>query len=594
MASARLLSCMVTALVASDSNEAFECSGNQCEVVSDSSAFIQRHVQVSEFELPNSAQQSRRGGIESPEVKPSLVLQEEVEEMVRSGQTPSASKIKDIEELVTGQILPELMATHRAGLEDMKILSKAVSACNKDTHKQLKTTASTIEVQVTGAGANHSECRTGEAPLNASKVSHCADLEKFLKAITLPAVLPSENTPALMGPYLEAMGTYFCPKHGQFTKLDYACTNATNVYDAHRLVCNQLQAQYELDFCTWRAKSTDTCMAASMCYASAVAAYKSKEASTKVLEHRWKTEYTALKKIICYVNVWLSDSNTGTADEAVLKACNTTSVDTTPMSISYPGVPCAITCDTTPTAAHPGTAGFAAAYSSHSQAAAPVTPCMVEQNPTGELLGLVSEAKSEAAKQDSQKDWDLSGRQNFILSARFKTTAAAGTIVGKPFADGLWKNGGSAGQGKMVFLRGGRVGMDIGWVGYFGCGQLVNDGQWHKTALKYVAGESNQYQLFVDDMMTPCGKGLAANPDNPGTTIVIGTSIGHRVANGKANGDMAPDFTGELGDVSYVVLGTDGSPIATTPAPTPAPTAAPSFGSDAPIQGACFTESYTL
>merc|ERR1719460_1668355 len=152
----------------------------------------------------------------------------------------------------------------------------------------------------------------------------------------------------------------------------------------------------------------------------------------------------------------------------------------------------------------------------------------------------------------SKSHWDLSGDKDFILQAKFKTHEAGGTIVGKPFADGLWKSGGSAGQGKMVFLRGGKVGMDIGWVGYFACDKQVNDGNWHEVALKFVKEEGSQYQIFVDNMETPCSKGLHPVLDNPDTSIVIGKSIGHSVSNGVANGDMAPDMVGEIADVSYM------------------------------------------
>jgi len=152
----------------------------------------------------------------------------------------------------------------------------------------------------------------------------------------------------------------------------------------------------------------------------------------------------------------------------------------------------------------------------------------------------------------SKSHWDLSGDKDFILQAKFKTHEAGGTIVGKPFADGLWKSGGSAGQGKMVFLRGGKVGMDIGWVGYFACDKQVNDGNWHEVALTFVKGEGTQYQLFVDDMETPCSKGLHPVLDHPDTSVVIGKSIGHSVSNGVANGDMAPDMVGEIADVSYM------------------------------------------
>merc|ERR1719247_1851787 len=540
--------------------------------------------------MPHLAPQSRQH--ESPEIRPAQVLQEEVEKMFRSGVEPSITKIKDIENMVSGEIFPELQALHSMAQMDLMTMSQTVSKTNKNTYQDLQLTKDTMEVQVMNARASLSTCRTAEAALNASKVLHCSERDRFSEGIALPASLPIEpRTPALMGPYLDAMSTYFYPKHGEFVKLDTACINATGLFDTHRSSCNMMQAQYELDFCTWRTRMMDICMLHSHMYAHAVATYRSKEASTKVLVQKMKTEYTAIKKILCYVNVWLSDSNTSTANQTILEACNMSAVDTSPMDVSYPGVPCATTCDTSATAAFPGTEAFAAGYANYSQAPATITPCMAEGSP------LAATPAPAPAASTNTSDWDLSGHDimlppgsqhpNFMLKARFKTTAAAGTIVGKPFAHGLWRNGGSAGQGKMLFLRGGHVGFDIGWVGYFGCAKAVNDGLWHDTALRYVAGESTQYQLFVDDMSTPCSKGLFPTPDHPDTSIVIGKAIGHaygdmsdwvRLGYDWANGDMAPAFSGEIVDVSYVALGADGSPLATTPAPTaPVPAPAPAI-----------------
>merc|ERR1719353_755063 len=446
--------------------------------------------------------------------------------MIRSGQMPSTTKIKDIEKLVSEEILPELQATHSMAQMDITMMSHAASATNQNTYQELQTTKHTMEVQVMPARDALSNCRIAEAPLNASKVLHCSERDRFQEGIELPASLPSERSPALMGPYLDAMSTYFYPKHDEFVKLDTTCINATSVYDVHRSSCNMKQAQYEVDFCTWRTRMTDICMVASHTYAHAVATYRSKEASTKVLVQKMKTEYTAIKKILCYVNVWLSDNNTSTANQTILEACNMSAVDTSPMDISYPGVPCATTCDTSTTAAYPGTEAFAAGYANYSQAPATITPCMAEGS-----------TPAPAPTPDTSA-WDLSGtalHPNFMLTARFKTTAAFGTIVGKTFADGVWKDGGSAGQGKMLAIRGGYLYFGVptsfdNWGRYWWVGGVlcvpgkVNDGLWHEAAVRYVAGESTQYQLFVDDMSTPCNGDTKLFPtaDHPDTSIGIG------------------------------------------------------------------------
>merc|ERR1719389_336030 len=108
-------------------------------------------------------------------------------------------------------------------------------------------------------------------------------------------------------------------------------------------------------------------------------------------------------------------------------------------------------------------------------------------------------------------------------------------------------------------------------------------------------------------MSIPCSKGLFPTADHPDTSIVIGKAIGHAIGHAYgdmpwANGDMAPAFSGEIVDVSYVALGADGSPLATTPAPTapvPAPAPAPATtalpSGDTTVNGTngtCFIESY--
>merc|ERR1719327_1969333 len=370
--------------------------------------------------MPHLAPQSRQH--ESPEIRPAQMLQEEVEKIIHSRQEPSATKIKDIEKIVSGEIFPELQATHSMAQMDITMMSHSVSATNQKTDQDLQTTKHTMEVQVMHARDALSTCRIAEAPLNASKVLHCSERDRFLEGIELPASLPSQRTRDLISPYLDAMSTYFYPKHDEFVKLDTTCINATSVYDVHRSSCNMMQAQYEVDFCIWRTRMTDTCMVASHMYAHAVATYRSKEASTKVLVQKMKTEYTAIKKILCYINVWLSDSNTSTANRTILEACNMSAVDTSPMDVSYPGVPCATTCDTSAAAAHPGTEAFAAGYANYSQAPATITPCMAEGSP---LAATPAPAPAPAASTNTS-DWDLSGTANFMLTARFKTTQALG------------------------------------------------------------------------------------------------------------------------------------------------------------------------
>jgi len=153
------------------------------------------------------------------------------------------------------------------------------------------------------------------------------------------------------------------------------------------------------------------------------------------------------------------------------------------------------------------------------------------------------------------RKWDLSGAVDFELSVKTKTKKASATLVAKAFKDGLWKNG-RTGQGKLLFLRGGKLSFDIGWVGVISCSKPVNDGQWHDNKVTFSGGK---YHLFTDGV--ECGSGLRAIPDHPDTAIVTKIAVGHRVSGGIANGDMSQAFAGELKDLKYTK--------ATTPAPNP-------------------------
>jgi len=142
----------------------------------------------------------------------------------------------------------------------------------------------------------------------------------------------------------------------------------------------------------------------------------------------------------------------------------------------------------------------------------------------------------------SSATWNLSGQVPFSLTARIRTTEEKGAIAAKCFPSGLWKNGGEGGQGKMLFLRGGVVCFDIGWVGCVVGKTRVSDGRDHQVGVKF---EGGKYKVLVDGCVD--GVGLHAVPDHPETVINIGRKIGHRVG----SDDMAPDFSGNLANVEY-------------------------------------------
>jgi len=96
------------------------------------------------------------------------------------------------------------------------------------------------------------------------------------------------------------------------------------------------------------------------------------------------------------------------------------------------------------------------------------------------------------------------GKSDFSVTAWIQTGEAGGTIVASAPAAGEW-----APQGKVLFLQGGALTFDVGWVGAVGSDQAVNDGRWHHVAL---VGR-NPLEFYVDGALVKRGSlDLQADP----------------------------------------------------------------------------------
>ena len=52
-------------------------------------------------------------------------------------------------------------------------------------------------------------------------------------------------------------------------------------------------------------------------------------------------------------------------------------------------------------------------------------------------------------------------------------------------------------DGKTLFVRNGKLGFDIGWVGYVEARRRIDDDLWHSVALTY-NHHDHQVRLFID------------------------------------------------------------------------------------------------
>lgn len=106
------------------------------------------------------------------------------------------------------------------------------------------------------------------------------------------------------------------------------------------------------------------------------------------------------------------------------------------------------------------------------------------------------------------------GDGGFAVVVRFRSRGD-GTLVAKAPAAGDW-----APRGKTLFLRGGRLVYDIGWVGALSADRRYDDGAWHVVVLTHTGRTA---QMFVDGRLAGERADFTA-PDAAGHVLEIGAT----------------------------------------------------------------------
>lgn len=131
-------------------------------------------------------------------------------------------------------------------------------------------------------------------------------------------------------------------------------------------------------------------------------------------------------------------------------------------------------------------------------------------------------------------DFDMAER-DYTICARIKTTSG-GTIFAKTQNSNDWVP-----NGKTLFIRGGRLCFDIGWVGVVTSRKRINDDKWHNVAMTWEA-ESGEVTLYIDGKKSGQGE-LEPEEEAENHVVRVGWT-----------GDEFPDpsfFNGELDNIRF-------------------------------------------
>jgi hypothetical protein len=278
--------------------------------------------------------------------------------MVKSKDVPNTGKQGEIMDLVTNELIP--------GLEQERDYAKAEVAsglqqfadCNTQSSKGQETQATFGAGPVNDDRKNHSDCRGREEENHNTRKDKCGELDTFLATVNAAPEIPAGRSRRAMVQYVKSLSTEFCPMEPQTGDMDEACKKAIKEHEGEKVKCDDAQKTFESGFCQWRAMLIWTCEEADRCYKAATDRYEIIKADTTKLVIRLKTEYSALKKIECYLNVWLNDQNHDTADQAQYDKCNGADVDDSPMEVPMADAPPQEQCPVTSVEVYPGSATF--------------------------------------------------------------------------------------------------------------------------------------------------------------------------------------------------------------------------------------------
>jgi hypothetical protein len=294
-------------------------------------------------------------GLRSVDASTAEGILAQVEDMVKHHVKMDKPKIATIQELTT-QLETALADTHQSAQNQVGSNLLAIEKCNEDKASTFSEIAATTKKTVEAERKAHSTCRDAEMETHVDMVKKCKHLKSWLKSLSSPEKTGSDDD--AMVEWVGKMDGYWCPKGETAKEKSKTCKKAKADHKAAKEKCDPLQSQFELGFCTWRVELIDACGAHTTCYDAALKTYKDHKVTTQQLIVQWKTEYVALKKISCYVNVWLSDDDATTVDADQLTECQDLQPDKSKMNIDFKSPADKAECSLAEVAKYPGTDSF--------------------------------------------------------------------------------------------------------------------------------------------------------------------------------------------------------------------------------------------
>jgi hypothetical protein len=281
-------------------------------------------------------------------------------DLLTIGGSRNLTLVKIISEMLEDTLLPGLMTALGDAQEEVNQRYQSILKCNQDAMDEEQAINLQEKAEQANANTTHAECRKDEVGKLFAKETKDAQLATFRNALTPPVA--SHNPVAQQIEYYKKAKQFFNTNTPILKTLYANLTSSEETLTSLNEQCDNYQIAFELHFCEYRKTLLTAHNTASKCYTQAKVAFEEEEAEKQNVEDEFVQEYVAMKKILCYLRVWLEDDNVVTIDESMAATCDMSNIFTNPVELVYPEIPDAYQIDTDPVTVHPGTQDFLEAY----------------------------------------------------------------------------------------------------------------------------------------------------------------------------------------------------------------------------------------
>jgi hypothetical protein len=282
--------------------------------------------------------------------------------------------VQTISDMLEETLVPGLMQAVTSAQGELDKAHQDIAKCNQDATSAEQAINGNEKVIKDNAQTDHEECRTDEAAKLVVAEENFARLESFRAKLDPPAEV--DHPVAEQIAYYESAREFFNSKTPTLISLHGNSIAANASFESQHEQCDSDQSAFEMSFCVYRTALKFAQQTATTCYGETKTSFETEEGAKRTLEEDFVQEYVAMKKIQCYLRVWLESDDVTEIDKTIASMCDAKNIVTESVELVYPEIPDAHLIDMEPVAIYPGEASFETQYYTEATLSYhDVTPC---------------------------------------------------------------------------------------------------------------------------------------------------------------------------------------------------------------------------